>query len=69
MIANSHASIDLYVNESDMSFWKVVMAGPAASPYENGAFVLFVHMTTSYPQSAPTVRFITPKTSMVCSLT
>lgn len=60
VIANPHASVDIYVNESDMSFWKVVMTGPAKSPYENGTFVLFVHMTTSYPQSAPSVRLIIP---------
>jgi hypothetical protein len=60
MIGHPHASMDVYVNEVNMSFWKIVMQGPANSPYEHGTFVLFVHMTASYPQTAPIVRFITP---------
>jgi hypothetical protein len=60
MSYHRHGSMDIYVNEVDMSFWKIVMAGPANSPYEHGTFVLFVHMGAGYPQTAPTVRFITP---------
>lgn len=60
MVLHSHPSMDIYVNEADMSFWKIVMVGPAGSPYENGTFVLYVQMTTTYPQTPPIVRFITP---------
>jgi hypothetical protein len=36
MISHPHGSMDIYVNEVGMSFWKIVMAGPANSPYEHG---------------------------------
>ncbi|RDW68118.1 hypothetical protein BP6252_09514 [Coleophoma cylindrospora] len=60
MVANPCQFMDVYVNESDMSFWKVVMAGPAESPYENGTYVLFVHLTTGFPRTPPDVRLLTP---------
>ena len=60
MIARPHEAMDIYVNESNMSFWKIIMSGPSASPYERGTFVLMVEMPSNYPQRAPTVRFITP---------
>ncbi|KAF7954428.1 hypothetical protein EAE96_005550 [Botrytis aclada] len=60
MIANPHASMDIYVSEVDMAFWKIAMSAPASTAYFEGTFALFVHMTDAYPQKAPTVRFITP---------
>ncbi|THV45596.1 hypothetical protein BGAL_0471g00060 [Botrytis galanthina] len=60
MIANPHSSMDVYVSEVDMAFWKIVMSGPASTAYSEGTFALFVHMTNTYPQKAPAVRFITP---------
>jgi ubiquitin-protein ligase len=60
MVLNSHPSMDIYVNEADMSFWKIVMVGPANSHYENGTFVLYIQMTATYPQTPPIVRFVTP---------
>ncbi|ESZ96614.1 hypothetical protein SBOR_2981 [Sclerotinia borealis F-4128] len=60
MIANPHASMDVYVSEVDMAFWKIIMSGLASIAYSQGTFALFVHMTETYPQKAPTVRFITP---------
>ncbi|KAF7933601.1 uncharacterized protein EAE98_003310 [Botrytis deweyae] len=72
MIANPHASMDVYVSEVDMAFWKIVMSGPASTAYSEGTFSLFVHMTDTYPQKAPAVRFITlvlhPNVSKVTSL-
>ena len=60
MIARPHEAMDVYVNESNMAIWKIIMSGPSASPYEGGTFVLMVEMSRNYPQRAPTVRFITP---------
>ncbi|KAF2458410.1 ubiquitin-conjugating enzyme/RWD-like protein [Lineolata rhizophorae] len=60
MADHPHADIDIYVNEADMSFWKVVMVGPETTPYANGTFVLSVQITRSYPRTPPVVRFITP---------
>ena len=60
MVAGSvQRMYDVYVSESDMSFWKVVMAGPEGSPYESGTFLLYLHAGENYPTFAPEARFIT----------
>ncbi|EME39358.1 hypothetical protein DOTSEDRAFT_179879 [Dothistroma septosporum NZE10] len=50
---------DVYVSESDMSFFKVVMRGPTGSPYTDGVFLLYLHMGDSFPTFAPEARFVT----------
>jgi hypothetical protein len=61
-VSNEHPydSMDVYVNETNMSYWKVVMKGPEGTPYEKGTFVLSVSMSPSFPQAPPIVRFLTP---------
>lgn len=54
-----HPKYDVYVSESDMSFWKVVMEGPDDCPYEDGTFMLYVHADEDYPTFAPKARFVT----------
>lgn len=59
-IANSdHSTWDVYVSETDMSFWKVVMSGPSGSPYEDGVFLLYLHAEDNYPVFAPKARSVT----------
>ncbi|KAF3934009.1 hypothetical protein ABW19_dt0200005 [Dactylella cylindrospora] len=60
MAENPHPDMDIYVSESNMSFWKIVMQGPSGSKYQNGTFVLFLDMTDDYPRKAPEARFLTP---------
>jgi Mg-chelatase subunit ChlD len=60
MIDNPHTYMDVYVSETNMGFWKVVMDGPPSSPYENGTFVLYVELGPEFPRKPPSVRFITP---------
>ena len=50
---------DVYVSESDFSFWKIVMEGPDGSPYAAGTFVLYLSADEGYPTFAPKARFIT----------
>ncbi|KAH8682836.1 ubiquitin-conjugating enzyme/RWD-like protein [Tricladium varicosporioides] len=57
---NQESYYDVYVNEAEMSFWKVVMQGPAGSPYGHGTFVLSVSLTDTFPQTPPLIRFLTP---------
>lgn len=58
--ANSvHPKYDVYVSETDMTFWKIVMDGPDDSPYADGAFLLYLHADEGYPTFAPKARFIT----------
>lgn len=60
MIENQHEYMDIYVSESNMGFWKVVMQGPPASPYQKGTFLLYIEIGDSFPRKAPMARFITP---------
>ncbi|KAJ9607164.1 hypothetical protein H2200_008236 [Cladophialophora chaetospira] len=42
-IANHpHPSYDVYVSESNMGFWKIVLQGPNGSAYASGTFVLYL---------------------------
>jgi ubiquitin-protein ligase len=59
LASNPHSSYDVYVSESNMGFWKVVMSGPSESAYASGTFVLYLEMGDDYPQSPPQARFIT----------
>ena len=40
--------------------WKVLLEGPAGSPFEGGVFVLNVEFPSNYPFSAPKITFETP---------
>ena len=42
------------------SCWRVLMEGPAGSPFEGGVFVLRVDIPSNYPFKAPSIRFETP---------
>ena len=60
-IANRpHPSYDVYVSESNIGFWKIVLQGPPESAYMGGAFVLYLDMGEDYPRKAPSGRFVTP---------
>lgn len=50
---------DVYVSESNISFWKVVMEGPKGTSYAAGTFMLYLHAEEKYPNFAPKARFIT----------
>ncbi|KAH5558945.1 peptidylprolyl isomerase [Parastagonospora nodorum] len=58
--AHKHPHYDIYINESNMAFWKVVMQGPPESTYAGGTFLLYIDMGADYPMFAPTARFVTP---------
>ncbi|KAI8940670.1 hypothetical protein NX059_001941 [Plenodomus lindquistii] len=58
--ARTHPHYDVYICESNMGLWKVVMQGPPESTYTGGTFLLYVEMGDGYPMFAPQARFITP---------
>lgn len=60
MIDNPHDYMDIYVSQSNMGFWKVVMQGPPDSPYANGTFLLYIEIGSEFPRRPPSARFITP---------
>lgn len=57
---NAHPHYDVYVSESNMGFWKIVMQGPPDSYYSKGIFVLYLDMEDNYPAFPPKGRFCTP---------
>lgn len=60
IIAQPHPAYDVFVSERDISFWKIVMQGPAGSPYESGTFMLYLDLVSEWPTFAPKARFVTP---------
>lgn len=55
----SERKYDVYVSESDFTFWKVVVEGPEGSPYAGGTFLMYLHADETYPTFAPKARFCT----------
>lgn len=45
---------------NDLHKWKVHMAGPEGTPYEEGVFTLSFVFPDNYPFKHPDVKFITP---------
>lgn len=60
MASASHPRYEVYVSESNMGFWKIVMQGPPDGPYSQGTFLLYLHMENMYPALPPKARFCTP---------
>ncbi|QTF49735.1 RING-finger-containing E3 ubiquitin ligase [Acanthamoeba polyphaga mimivirus] len=60
VMKNQHPDIDVYINEQDISFWKIVFKGPDSTPYKNGTWLAYIQFTEEYPNIAPNIRFVTP---------
>ncbi|KAI4677039.1 hypothetical protein J4E81_010999 [Alternaria sp. BMP 2799] len=58
--AKPHPHYDVFICESNMGLWKIVMQGPSDSTYSGGTFLLYLEMGDRYPMSPPEARFITP---------
>ncbi|KYQ88795.1 hypothetical protein DLAC_10592 [Tieghemostelium lacteum] len=56
---NSAPKFNVYLNESDIKIWKVIIKGPTGTPYDGGHWVISVLFTDSYPSSAPKFTFLT----------
>src|SRR5579859_7201117 len=59
-IRDDHPYYDIYVCERNLRFWKVVMQGPVGSIYSAGAFSTTLEMDSTFPDTPPKARFITP---------
>lgn len=42
---------------SDLLIWKIILAGPANTPYEDGIFTLSCTFPKTYPMTAPIIVF------------
>eukprot|EP00759_Apiculatamorpha_spiralis_P004142 PhF_6_TR12470/c0_g1_i1/m.19607 len=47
-------------DDSSILLWKVIMEGPAGTPYHGGKFTLHVTFTTEYPMKPPSLKFNPP---------
>jgi len=55
-----HPSVEVFPGEENLRIWKLVMEGPAGTPYQGGAWLLSCHFPCNYPNLPPEVRFVTP---------
>jgi len=55
-----HPEIDVYVNDDNIRFWKIIFKGPDGTPYSNGVWMAYMEFSEDYPSVPPTIRFITP---------
>ncbi|PVH87391.1 hypothetical protein DL98DRAFT_448903 [Cadophora sp. DSE1049] len=60
ILANPHPHYDIYVSETNMSFWKIIVQGPPDSAYSTGTFSIYLDMEQDYPAFPPKCRFTTP---------
>jgi ubiquitin-protein ligase len=59
MIKNQHPEIDIYVNEKDMTFWKIIFTGPSSTPYTGGTWLAYMQFPKTYPLEPPEIRMVT----------
>ncbi|KAG6873635.1 hypothetical protein C0995_013567 [Termitomyces sp. Mi166 len=62
LVADPHPQIDVYVNDVDISFLKVVIEAPSdveKCPYKGGCFLLTCELPADFPRSPPDIRFVT----------
>jgi ubiquitin-protein ligase len=55
-----HPDIDVYMNENDITFWKILFKGPDSTPYANGCWLAYMKFPSDYPLSPPEMRMDTP---------
>ena len=60
MQREKHPNLEIYPNENDVGFWRMLLTGPEFTPYQSAAFLLYVRFPLAYPEAPPEVRFITP---------
>ncbi|KAF8208048.1 hypothetical protein K438DRAFT_1667281, partial [Mycena galopus ATCC 62051] len=62
VVADPHPRIDLYFNDTDMSFLKIILEAPTDvenCPYNGGTFLLTCDLPAGYPRDPPEIRFVT----------
>eukprot|EP01083_Nonionella_stella_P188348 694066_1 len=60
IMRDPHPFWDIYVQDENIFFWKLVLEGPNDTPYEGAVFLLYLELGNDYPDRAPKMRFITP---------
>jgi len=52
--------VHIFPASDDIRFWRVLLDGPADSPFKGGVFQLSVQIPQNYPFSPPKIMFVTP---------
>jgi len=60
IMKNPHPYVDVYVNNDNIRFWKLVFVGPESTPYSGGCWLVYMQFDEDYPNTAPDIRFLTP---------
>ena len=60
IMKNPHPYIDIYINDNDIYFWKIIISGPSDSVYQKGTWLAYIQFPSTYPQICPNIRFVTP---------
>ena len=55
-----HSAFLIFSSESHMDFWKILMVGPTNTSYEGGVFSFYAEFPNNYPETPPTVCFVSP---------
>lgn len=59
-LKNLHPDIDIYINDNNLYFWKVIVSGPSSTVYEGGCWAIYLKFSNEYPLVPPHVRMVTP---------
>ena len=57
---NPHPDIDVYINDNNINFWKIIFKGPEGTPYMKGTWLAYMEFPSTYPLDPPNIRFVTP---------
>ena len=57
---NPVPGVDIVAESDDVTVWKVLLEGPASTPYADGCFEILVRFSADYPRRPPELRFVTP---------
>lgn len=60
IMKDPHPFINVYVNDDNRYFWKVIFIGPESTPYQNGTWLAYIEFSKEYPFVVPNIRFETP---------
>ena len=59
LIKHPHPAVDIFPSDENITFWKVLITGPDSTPYRDCTYLVTINFKSSYPLTAPEIRFVT----------